>query len=269
MNTQPNVGHNPQQGHWILARMGKRVLRPGGKELTLQMLDGLDIGPDDDVLEIAPGLGFTAGLTLQKRPASYVAVDQNAGAVQELQARLGGPHVRFLNGDAAALPLEAHSVDKVYGEAMLTMQSARQKSQIIGEARRVLRGGGLYGIHELALKPDDLDEDTKSEIQRALAKVIRVQARPLTVREWQDTLRAEGFMPELTRTNPMHLLEPRRVMDDEGVPRTLKIMFNVLTHPEARERILAMRGVFRQYAAHLCAVTIVSRKLSQLQEARG
>lgn len=253
---------NEQQGHWILARMGKRVLRPGGKELTLQMLGGLDIGQQDDVLEIAPGLGFTAGLTLQKRPQSYVAVDQNAQAVQELQTRLGGEGVRFLPGDAAALPLDAESVDKVYGEAMLTMQSARQKVQIIGEARRVLRSGGLYGIHELALKPDDLDEDTKAEVQRALAKAIRVQARPLTVREWQDTLRAEGFMPELTRTNPMHLLEPRRVLDDEGLSRTLKIMFNVLTHPEARKRIFTMRGVFRKYASHLCAITIVARKIS-------
>ena len=25
-------------GHWVLARVGKRVLRPGGLELTLQML---------------------------------------------------------------------------------------------------------------------------------------------------------------------------------------------------------------------------------------
>jgi len=31
------------QGHWLLARMGKRVLRPGGLELTSQMLNLLDV----------------------------------------------------------------------------------------------------------------------------------------------------------------------------------------------------------------------------------
>ena len=32
-------------GHWLLARLGKRVLRPGGSELTRALLDGLAIGP--------------------------------------------------------------------------------------------------------------------------------------------------------------------------------------------------------------------------------
>jgi hypothetical protein len=41
-------------------------------------------------------------------------------------------------------------------------------------------------------------------------------------------------------TNPMHLLEPKRVIEDEGLFRTLKIGFNVATHPKAAKRILAM-----------------------------
>lgn len=251
-----------EQGHWILARMGKRVLRPGGKELTLQMLGALGISAQDDVLEIAPGLGFTARLTLAKEPRSYLAIDQNAQAMQELQARLGTSSARFMVGDANQLPVAAASVDKVYGEAMLTMQSAAQKTRIIAEAWRVLRPGGLYGIHELALKPDTLPDDLKAEIQRALARTIRVQARPLTVHEWQETLRGAGFMPEWTRTNAMSLLEPSRVLDDEGVWRTLTMAYNILKQPEARQRILAMRKVFQLYAPYLCAVSIVSRKLS-------
>lgn len=45
------------QEHWVLARAGKKVLRPGGIELTRQMLDALAIGPQDRVVEFAPGLG--------------------------------------------------------------------------------------------------------------------------------------------------------------------------------------------------------------------
>lgn len=33
------------QGHWVLARAGKRVLRPGGLALTKLMLRALEIGP--------------------------------------------------------------------------------------------------------------------------------------------------------------------------------------------------------------------------------
>lgn len=31
------------QGHWLLARLGKRVLRPGGLELTTRMLARLPL----------------------------------------------------------------------------------------------------------------------------------------------------------------------------------------------------------------------------------
>ena len=29
---------NMEQGHWVLAKLGKKVLRPGGQELTHEML---------------------------------------------------------------------------------------------------------------------------------------------------------------------------------------------------------------------------------------
>ena len=67
-------------GHWLLARMGKRVLRPGGLELTRQLLEELAIDASDDVVEFAPGLGVTAALTLAQRPRSYTAVERDRDA---------------------------------------------------------------------------------------------------------------------------------------------------------------------------------------------
>ena len=37
-------------GHWLLAKMGKRVLRPGGRVLTGRLLGELQIEPIDDVV---------------------------------------------------------------------------------------------------------------------------------------------------------------------------------------------------------------------------
>ena len=44
-------------GHWLLARLGKRVLRPGGLSLTRRLLESLAIQPSDAVVEFAPGHG--------------------------------------------------------------------------------------------------------------------------------------------------------------------------------------------------------------------
>ena len=247
-------------GHWLLARLGKRVLRPGGRELTRQMLNGLYIKPSDDVVEFAPGLGFTAQLTLKQRPASYTAVERDAAAAKAVRQYLTGNHQTCLIGRAEETGLPDATATVVYGEAMLTMQTPSKKQQIVQEAFRMMKPTGRYGIHELCLVPEDLDEDTKQEIQKALTDAIHVGARPLTVPEWRTLLEAEGFIVHTQATAPMHLLEPKRLIQDEGFWGALRFGRNVLRDSEARHRVKAMRQVFRDYAENLAAIMLVAVK---------
>ncbi|MEM9675576.1 MAG: class I SAM-dependent methyltransferase [Bacteroidota bacterium] len=251
---------NREQGHWILAKMGKKVLRPGGKELTMKLIHNLDITPDDDIVEFAPGLGFTASVALENQPKSYTGIELNEAAAAILRKTIYGENRKIIIGNAANSSLEDEVADIVYGEAMLTMQADHRKAAIIREAKRILKSGGRYGIHELGLSPADLGDATKATIQRELAQVIKVNARPLTVPEWSSLLENEGFRILRTVTNPMYLLEPQRMVDDEGLFRTFKIAFNILTHPKERQRILAMRKTFRKYQSKLNAVAIVAEK---------
>lgn len=165
-------------GHWLLARLGKRVLRPGGIELTREMLNGLGINPADQVVEFAPRLGDTARLALERGPHSYVGVerDEAAGVVWSY---LHGPRQQCVVGSAEATELECGCASVVYGEAMLTVQREEQKRRIVGEAYRLLAPGGRYGIHELCLVPDNLEEDTREEIRTALSTTIRVGVKPV------------------------------------------------------------------------------------------
>ena len=68
------------QGHWLLARIGKRVLRPGGKKLTGRMLAKTEL-EGKDVVEFAPGLGRTTQLILERKPKSYRGVDRDPQVV--------------------------------------------------------------------------------------------------------------------------------------------------------------------------------------------
>lgn len=250
--------YSKAQGHWILAKMGKKVLRPGGKELTQKLVSGLNITSQDNVVEFAPGLGFTASLTLNHHPKSYVGVDADEEAVSLLQKKLKGDNVKFINSNAAQTTLDNDSKDKVYGEAMLTMQADHRKSEIIREAHRILKKGGLYAIHELGLM--DVDEKLKSEIQRDLAVSIKVNARPLTEKEWTDLLEKEGFKVKQVYINDMSLLETKRVIDDEGFLGSLKITFNILANKAARKRVLEMRDTFRKHEKHMNAIAIIAEK---------
>lgn len=247
-------------GHWLLARLGKRVLRPGGRQLTCRMIDALNIQPTDAVVEFAPGLGETARLTVQRKPASYTAVERDQDAAVRVQRVLREPAQRCVVGRAECTGLPDATATVVYGEAMLSMQTPQQKAEIVREAHRLLKPGGRYGIHELCLIPDDLDAGVKLEIQNELAAVIHHGTRPLTIAEWQALLESAGFSIEVQAQAPMHLLEPGRIIQDEGLFGALRFAVNMLRNREGRRRILAMRRVFSKYRHHLAAVMLIGKK---------
>jgi SAM-dependent methyltransferase len=250
-------------GHWLLARMGKRVLRPGGLELTRQLMESLAILPSDDVVEFAPGLGLTARMTLARRPHSYTAVERDPAAAETVRRLLAGPNRRCVLGTAEDTGLASGSASIVYSEAMLSMQPQSTKERIVREAARLLRPGGCYGIHELCLTHDDVDESIRDSIQRELSDEIHVGVKPLPIGEWRRLLASVGLSIIAQFEAPMHLLEPSRIVRDEGLLRTIRFFANVATHPAARRRVLTMRRVFRKYRDHLGAIVLVAEKESE------
>ncbi|MEJ5051455.1 methyltransferase domain-containing protein [Chryseobacterium culicis] len=248
-------------GHWLLAKVGKKVLRPGGLALTQKMLTMINITPHDDVVEFAPGLGLTAQLILEKNPKSYIGIDAEENAVKLLQRKFKHSQALFQLGNATHSSLPVQSADKVFGEAMLSMHADHRKSEIVNETKNILKPQGLYAIHELALMPDHLDENVKLHIQKELALAIKVNARPLTVSEWKKLLEKEGFKVLQVETAPMQLLRPQRIISDEGLSGFLKIAGNILTKPKIRSRILQMKKIFKKYEDSLCAVAILAQKI--------
>ncbi len=243
-------------GHWLLARLGKRVLRPGGLELTTRMLAAAGIG-GADVVELGPGLGRTARDIVALRPRSYIGVDDTAAATAAVCEVVEPIEGRVVVADAAATGLPSSSADVVIGEAMLTMQGDKAKRAIIAEAFRVLRPGGRYAIHELGLKPDSMPQETKDEVRRDLARSIKVNARPLTASEWQQLLTDAGFDVVSVDHAPMALLNPARVLADEGLTGALRIVGNLIVRRAARRRVIGMRLTFHRYRRSLTAVAAV------------
>ena len=257
------------QGHWLLAKLGKKVLRPGGKKLTNWMIDNAN-PTNKRVVEFAPGLGITAAEILDRNPKTYTGVDQDPDAatattLSTKQARLGIP-TEVINGVASDTGFPAGSADLVVGEAMLTMQGEKGKAAIVSEANRILATGGRYAIHELLLTPNNVDQTVADNLRKALATTIKVNARPLTATEWSELLESNGFKVLSIKVAPMGLLQPKQMIEDEG-PRVLKIMFNLARNPQARKRVLAMRKVFSENAQNLGAISIIAEKVSDVKPA--
>lgn len=251
-------------GHWLLARLGKKVLRPGGLELTKRLLRALRLSERDDVVEFAPGLGVTARMSLQANPASYTAVERDAAAAHQVHRWLdqdaGSGKRQVITGMAQKTGLPGEHAHVVYGEAMLSMQAEPAKREIIQEAYRLLKPGGRYGIHELCLEPDALPAEEKEVICQEITQAIHHRALPLTGAEWEELLQSEGFEVEYRSTAPMALLEPGRLIKDEGLFGASRFLWRLFWDREARERVVAMRKTFRRHQKRMAAICLVAHK---------
>ena len=263
VSTTKNKEMNENEWPWVLSKIGKKILRPGGRELTMLLLKSLNIQKDDSVVEFAPGIGFTAEQILKLKPKSYTGLELNEEAGQDLKEIVQGANNKIIIGNAmnAGEGLKSGSIDKVIGEAMLTMHSDNRKINIISEANRMLRKGGRYAIHELCLSNENISEEEKKAIQKDLSSHSHVNTRPLTLTEWKKIIEDQGFKVVDVWTRPMLLLEPSRVLKDEGFLNMARTIFNVLRRPQARKKILEMRKLFQKHRDDIKAIGIVAEKL--------
>src|SRR5699024_10204527 len=155
------------------------------------------------VVEFAPGMGGTASVVLAHDPAAYTGVDADPDAVKAIQ-RLVSVRGRAVAARAEACGLPDESADVVLSEGVLTIQSAAVKGQIVAEGARLLRPGGRYVLHELALRSEvspQAPEDVAA-IRASLARAMHVNARPLTIAQWRALLEEHGLAVLMVRTAP-------------------------------------------------------------------
>jgi SAM-dependent methyltransferase len=128
-----------------------------------------------DVLDVASGEGYGSALVAQVA-RSVVGLEIDLGAVTHAQTAYKQPNLRFLQGDARAIPLADASVDAVV--SFETIEHFYEHDTFIAEIRRVLRSGGrliissperdIYSPVQSAPNPYHVRELTREEFTRLL-----------------------------------------------------------------------------------------------------
>ena len=96
-----------------------------------------------DVLDVAAGEGYGTAL-LSQVAATTVGVELDQASVDAAQREFGRPNLRYLQGDARALPLDDASIDVVV--SFETLEHLAEQDHFLTEIRRVLRPDGLLMI---------------------------------------------------------------------------------------------------------------------------
>ncbi|WP_439594862.1 methyltransferase domain-containing protein [Falsiroseomonas sp.] len=103
--------------------------------IARDLCDGLD------VLDVASGEGYGAAI-LASLARSVVGVEIDQDSVDHAKAQYASDKLRFLQGDALALPLPDASIDLVV--SFETLEHLPDQAKFLSEVRRVLRPGGLF-----------------------------------------------------------------------------------------------------------------------------
>lgn len=96
------------------------------------------------VLDVGCGAGFLTNV-LAEHGHHVMGIDLSPNSLKVAQSRDQTGTVRFIAGDARALPFEKESFDAVC--AMDLLEHVEEPNVVIQEAARVLRKGGLFFFH--------------------------------------------------------------------------------------------------------------------------
>lgn len=245
-------------GHQVMAAAGKKILRPGGKAATEQLFQWSGFQPEETVLELAASFGYSAIALAQRYGVRVVGVEKNPESVARARANIQAAgledRVRVIEGDIFHLEQISEQFDYVLAEAILTMQSIPAKKKILQGICDRLKPGGKFLSHEL------LVNDREEEIHQALAAAIRVNSTPLSEANWIAACETVGLKVVHHQTGSMGLMNPIRIIQDEGWLDAIKFFWNGLTQPKIRDRLLTMRRVFKQYERELGYIVLCAER---------
>jgi MPBQ/MSBQ methyltransferase len=179
-------------------------LHAGGVPATRHLLDRLDVGPNQQLVDVGSGVGGPSrmaawtGTTVTGVDLTWEFVE----AATELTARVGlGGNPRYVVAPAEALPFESETFDA----AMMVHAGMNMpdKAAVFREVHRVLVPGGRFGLYEhmragsgeLAY-PLPWAEDARSSFLE-------------TVENYSEMLEAAGFTVEEVDDRTDSILGPR------------------------------------------------------------
>jgi arsenite methyltransferase len=197
-------------------------LHPGGERLTRRLAELAGIAPAQRVVDVACGSGSTVLLLARELGCETVGVDLGARAIERAPRH---PRVRFVVGDAEALPLPDASFDVALSECSLC--TFPDKPRAIAELARVVRPGGTIAIADVTADAGALPEQLRS----AAARVACV-ADARSAGEYETLLRGAGCEPLAIERHDAEL----RAMADR-VEARLRVARMLVPPGDQRERV--------------------------------
>lgn len=171
---------------WLLSG----ELHPGGAALTRRAFELIGLRSGDRLLDVGSGDGSTVLLAAGECGCDAVGLEYGTGAAEDARRRAAErgleDGVRFVSGDAGALPFDDHSFEAVITECSLCTFAA--KHEAVAEMQRVLTPDGRLAVSDVVAEVERLP----SELHGALGAIACV-GDALAPGAHRELLESAGF----------------------------------------------------------------------------
>ena len=202
----------------FMAELGKRVIHPGGRRSTEELLALAQMRGGQRVLDVGCGVGTTAVDIAERFGCEVAAVDIDEAMVakaRETVARRGldgGVVVR--RGDIQALEFDEESFDVVIVEAVtMFVDRFRAASEVL----RVCRRGGRVLDHEFIWR-----KSPTPSVRRIFTGEVCPGIDFDSARDWEQLYRRAGLVDLKSTTGPFAMMTPAGFVRDEGLGGSLR-----------------------------------------------
>lgn len=210
----------------FLAMLGKRVIHPGGRKSTEELLRRGDFRPGQRVLDVGCGVGTTAIRIGSQFEASVTAVDISPMMLERARANARaaglGERVTVEHGDILTLAHPDHAFDRVIAEAV-TMFVDRQRAT--RELVRVCAPGGKVLATEFYWRKPPTEE-----ARQIFFGEVCPGMQFDSVDDWVGIYGAAGLTDVEAVTGPFDMMTPSGFLHDEGLLNALAVCGRTMTH---------------------------------------
>jgi SAM-dependent methyltransferase len=249
------MGTTAQREHavpWPLARrVAVGLAQPGGPAMVRRAVEGLGLEPGDRVVELAPGLGATTAILLEREPREWTGVEADPIAAEHLERTIAGPGRDVVPAPADATGLADAAASVVVADALLSTLEDAEVAAVLAEARRLLRPGGRVAIHELAPADGPADPEAVDDLRAA-------GLRPRPVEAWRALAADAGFVVIGSLAGRLALPAPRGLLRELGPRGALQITREIARDGALRSAVTSARQALERRALSLRAALVVA-----------
>ena len=242
----------PHAEPWPAAlRLATGFAQPGGPAMVRRALEGVGLEAGDRVVELAPCVGATAAVVLERGPREWTGVEPDPIAAEHLERALKGRGRQVVRAPVDATGLADDSATVVLAEALLSTIDDDEAQAVLEEARRILRTGGRVALHELAPADGPADPEAAEDLSAA-------GLRPRPVAAWRALAEDAGLVVVGSLAGRFAPPAPRELMRAAGPRTALRVTREIARDGALRSAVSATKQTLERRAVSLRSALVVA-----------